>query len=400
MHNSFVTLVFFILLSSLSSETRAQAPGSKPQSRTSITNSNGAAPWSMSTSPDRSSEVKKLCDEGEKLVEAEQFSKAQEKFQQALKIDNEYADAYAGLGRMYFEMKQWQKAVDNLTRAAELRTKQAKPLDQFSFSPAEEEVASNRYRPAVDSPASKLPKDNPRSIESNRQTNAPANSPTKTLPKTGNNTADVKTLRPESKAKQPEEMRQVANSTSTSANKQLLTPNSAPVKAPVKESETPLLSVPVRPTPNASANSQVKLPKATNSTTNMGKAAPSPSFDLKLSTPSKGVQETNGKSASETPPAEKKQQPEPPANVTNNSTAKSLIKLSSDPNTGSPARSETKQSANQNAANTNSTASAQIKQTQLPNTNADFKTTGQSTGLPPVPRDETRTVEKNADLNS
>ncbi len=74
-------------------------------------------------------EAKKLYEAGLKLTEAGQLTPAIENFQQALRLDGEYAEAYAGLGRAYFKMRQWQKAIDNLNRAAELNTKQKEAQD-------------------------------------------------------------------------------------------------------------------------------------------------------------------------------------------------------------------------------------------------------------------------------
>src|SRR6185436_6972414 len=74
-------------------------------------------------------EAKKLYEAGVKLTEAGELTLAIENFQQALRLDGEYAEAYAGLGRAYFKIRQWQKAIDNLNRAAELNTKQKEAQD-------------------------------------------------------------------------------------------------------------------------------------------------------------------------------------------------------------------------------------------------------------------------------
>jgi len=75
-------------------------------------------------SPPASAEAKQLYEEGVKLCDEGQFPQAVEKFQQAIRNDNEYADAYSALGRTYFKMRQWQNAIDNLRRAATLNAKQ------------------------------------------------------------------------------------------------------------------------------------------------------------------------------------------------------------------------------------------------------------------------------------
>lgn len=62
--------------------------------------------------------------QGLDLVEAGQLPEAVRSFRQALKLDPEYAAAYAALGRTYFKMREWQQASDNLKRAAALNSKQ------------------------------------------------------------------------------------------------------------------------------------------------------------------------------------------------------------------------------------------------------------------------------------
>ncbi len=417
MHKSFLTLVVLVMFGSTLSQVRAQSTGVQNQPRPSITNPKSSAPWTVTPVHD-STFAKKLCEEGEKLFEAEQFSQAIQKFQQALRIDDEYADAYAGLGHTYFEMKQWQKAVDNLSRAAELRTKQAKAQDdQFSSSPTDSEVASLREKPLLNSPANKLSKENSSSAATRRQTNQLAtggatNANAKMTPKTGANTADVKTLYPESRTKQPEETRQAANNTAASANKLSPIPNTDPVKTPAKESETKRPSTQGRPLFSAPADSQLKLPQAANSTSTMGKAAalatdvmrqPSPgtSVDGKTSTPNNESRETNSGSGTVVP-APGKNTSEQQRSGANNSPDNSLVKLplTTGASTGAPARSETKQPANQNPAPANSTANAPVKQTSPANTNAELKTVSPATGLQRVTGAETRTAEQNVDLNS
>ncbi len=73
---------------------------------------------------DRIETARKLYQQGLALTEARQFAQAAESFQQATQFDPEFADAYAALGRTYFKMREWQKAIDNLNRAAALNSKQ------------------------------------------------------------------------------------------------------------------------------------------------------------------------------------------------------------------------------------------------------------------------------------
>lgn len=66
-------------------------------------------------------EAKNLYDEGVKRVEMGEISEAVERFQRAIKLDPEYADAYSALGRAFFKLRQWENASGNLRRAIALR---------------------------------------------------------------------------------------------------------------------------------------------------------------------------------------------------------------------------------------------------------------------------------------
>ncbi len=68
--------------------------------------------------------AKKCYERGLELTESGQFMQAVESFRQAVQFDPEYADAYAALGRTYFKLRDWQKAIDNLNRAAGINHKQ------------------------------------------------------------------------------------------------------------------------------------------------------------------------------------------------------------------------------------------------------------------------------------
>ena len=72
---------------------------------------------------DRVGNAKKFYQQGLDLMETRQLPQAVESFRQALAFDPEYADAYAALGRTYFKMREWQKAIDNLNRASALNKK-------------------------------------------------------------------------------------------------------------------------------------------------------------------------------------------------------------------------------------------------------------------------------------
>jgi protein involved in polysaccharide export with SLBB domain/Tfp pilus assembly protein PilF len=132
MCKAFLILVLLVFSVCNSQNVAAQKTVSKNQPPTNLNNPKSplvTAPLVVTASPERKAEAKRLYDEGMKLVDEEQFPQAAEHFQQAVKLDTEYADAYAALGRTYFKLREWQKAIDNLRRAAELNTQQRDAQD-------------------------------------------------------------------------------------------------------------------------------------------------------------------------------------------------------------------------------------------------------------------------------
>jgi polysaccharide biosynthesis/export protein len=74
-------------------------------------------------SPTAAAEAKRLYKQGVKYGLAGLYTQAAQTFQLALKLDPGYADAYFGLGHAYFDMRQWQKAIDSFERVIELNPK-------------------------------------------------------------------------------------------------------------------------------------------------------------------------------------------------------------------------------------------------------------------------------------
>src|SRR5258705_8662360 len=130
MHKPFLILVFLVLFGSYLDQVAAQATRTKTQPLTNINPKNPITSVTViAPSTEPNAEAKGLFEEGKKLAEGGQFSQAADNFQQAIKLQPEYADAYAALGRAYFKMQEWQKASDNLRRAAALHTKQREAQD-------------------------------------------------------------------------------------------------------------------------------------------------------------------------------------------------------------------------------------------------------------------------------
>lgn len=68
------------------------------------------------------SKAAQLLQEGIELTGVGQMAQAVRAFEEAIKLDPDYAEAYAALGRAYFKMRDWRRAVDNLHRAAALKS--------------------------------------------------------------------------------------------------------------------------------------------------------------------------------------------------------------------------------------------------------------------------------------
>jgi tetratricopeptide repeat protein/SLBB domain-containing protein len=101
--------------------------------------------------PERNAEAQSLYEDGMKRLEMGQVSEAVERFQRALDIDPEYADAYSGLGRGLFKLKQWDKAVRPLQRAIALKAREREREDALQKN----RIKGDEPRVTPVSPASK-----------------------------------------------------------------------------------------------------------------------------------------------------------------------------------------------------------------------------------------------------
>lgn len=122
-----ILILAVVCLGFSSPNTLAQAPGRNngAQSDTKAPSSFGCpAPVPQTPSADRIANARKCYQQGLELSENGQLTQAAEVFRQAQRFDPEYADAYAALGRTYFKLREWQKAIENLNRAASLKGEQ------------------------------------------------------------------------------------------------------------------------------------------------------------------------------------------------------------------------------------------------------------------------------------
>ena len=75
------------------------------------------------TAAEASAEAKRLYNSGVKYGRAGLFKQAAESFEQAVKLNPDYADAYLGLGHAYYDLHQWEQAIENLNNGLSLKPK-------------------------------------------------------------------------------------------------------------------------------------------------------------------------------------------------------------------------------------------------------------------------------------
>ena len=73
------------------------------------------------TADEASAEARQLYNSGVKFGRAGLFKLAAERFEQAVKLNPDYADAYLGLGHAYYDLQQWEKAIENLNTGLVLK---------------------------------------------------------------------------------------------------------------------------------------------------------------------------------------------------------------------------------------------------------------------------------------
>jgi protein involved in polysaccharide export with SLBB domain len=116
MYRAFILFILILLSGSLA-QTIAQA-----------THSNSLPANETNTQAER------LVREGIELTGAGQFAQAIRSFEDAIKLEPDYADAYAALGRAYFKMREWQRALNYLRRAAALNAQQRQARNTLAVS--------------------------------------------------------------------------------------------------------------------------------------------------------------------------------------------------------------------------------------------------------------------------
>jgi protein involved in polysaccharide export with SLBB domain len=121
-------------------------------------------PVDRPVSPEARAEAKRLYKEGVKYGTAGLFQQAAQIFEQAIRLDPRFADAYFALGHAYFDLKSWAQAVESLERAVELNPKDIDARDRLSFARTMLQPNGGGTRP-VAKKTEPLPKPKPRPTE-------------------------------------------------------------------------------------------------------------------------------------------------------------------------------------------------------------------------------------------
>jgi protein involved in polysaccharide export with SLBB domain len=88
----------------------------------------------LTSSSDTYSESKRLYKEGVKYALANLYPQAAQLFEQAVKLDPQFADAHFALGHAYYDMGRWKQAVESLKRAVDLNPTDLEAQDRLSYA--------------------------------------------------------------------------------------------------------------------------------------------------------------------------------------------------------------------------------------------------------------------------
>ena len=119
MNRSFLLIVLLFLFPADQFQAQTGTSKTQPATDTRKTTDAKAVPGSNETNP----EARSLYEDGIERLELGQVSEAVERFEKAVKIDPEYAEAYSALGRAYFKLRQWDNAGETFRRAIALKAK-------------------------------------------------------------------------------------------------------------------------------------------------------------------------------------------------------------------------------------------------------------------------------------
>jgi protein involved in polysaccharide export with SLBB domain len=128
--------IFVLLLLSGASSVHVFGQTESP-SRPRLTQSLSSPPAENSPqppSPEAQAEAKRLYKAGVKYGIAGLYRQAAATFEQAVKLDPAYADAYFSLGHAYSDLRQWEQAIDSLERGLTLKPKDKDGIGRLAFA--------------------------------------------------------------------------------------------------------------------------------------------------------------------------------------------------------------------------------------------------------------------------
>lgn len=85
-------------------------------------------------SSEASAEATRLYNLGVKYGQAGRFKEAANNFEQALKLNPDYADAYLSLGHAYYDLHLWEQAIESLKRGLALKPKDQDSIDRLTHA--------------------------------------------------------------------------------------------------------------------------------------------------------------------------------------------------------------------------------------------------------------------------
>ncbi|HSQ21155.1 MAG TPA: tetratricopeptide repeat protein [Blastocatellia bacterium] len=85
-------------------------------------------------SPEASAEAERLYNVGVKYGRAGLFKEAVNNFEQAVKLNPDYADAYLSLGHAYYDLHLWEQAIESLKRGLALKPKDKDGIDLLAHA--------------------------------------------------------------------------------------------------------------------------------------------------------------------------------------------------------------------------------------------------------------------------
>ena len=145
--SAFLAILLVSAVCSVSAQSTDDRPGSGV--------SNGAT--QQFTSSEAVAEAKRLYKAGVQYGDAGLFTQAAILFEQALKLNPNYADAYASLGHAYFDLRQWDKAIPALEQALVLNPKHKESRNRLAAA----QKALEAERSSTGEPSQRTASDTP-----------------------------------------------------------------------------------------------------------------------------------------------------------------------------------------------------------------------------------------------